>query len=252
MKYLIKTLFFISFIIFTSCDKYAEKYNYNYERIEIDNFYKKDSLFESFITPFRENIEKDLYTPYAYSVKNYNKKDGELNTAIGNMMADAVYKLSNPIFKSLTGENIDMVLLNYGGIRSSISIGNINKKTAYNIMPFENDVVVTKLSGEDIFLMIEYLIITKQAHPISNAQIILNNNYELISAKVNNKLIRNTEYYNVATSNFLLNGGDKMDFFSNSIKNTKLNYKIRDLLIDYFISIDTLNLTNDKRFYIKR
>jgi 5'-nucleotidase len=168
------------------------------------------------------------------------------------MMADAVYKLSNPIFKSLTGENIDMVLLNYGGIRSSISIGNINKKTAYNIMPFENDVVVTKLSGKDIFLMIKYLIITKQAHPISNAQIILNNNYELISAKVNNKLIRNTEYYNVATSNFLLNGGDKMDFFSNSIKNTKLNYKIRDLLIDYFISIDTLNLTNDKRFYIKR
>ena len=219
MKYLIKTLFFISFIIFTSCNKYAEKYNYNYERIEIDSFYKKDSLFESFITPFRENIEKDLYTPYAYSVKNYNKKDGELNTAIGNMMADAVYKLSNPIFKSLTGENIDMVLLNYGGIRSSISIGNINKKTAYNIMPFENDVVVTKQKSE---------------------------------TKVNNKLIRNTEYYNVATSNFLLNGGDKMDFFSNSIKNTKLNYKIRDLLIDYFISIDTLNLTNDKRFYIKR
>ena len=168
------------------------------------------------------------------------------------MMADAVYELSNPIFKSLTGENIDMVLLNYGGIRSSISIGNINKKTAYNLMPFENDIVVTKLSGKDIFLMINYLTNAKLAHPISNAQIILNNNYELISAKVNNKLIKNRDYYNVATSNFLLNGGDKMDFFSNSIKSTKLNYKIRDLLIDYFISIDTLNLTNDKRFFIKR
>ena len=100
--------------------------------------------------------------------------------------------------------------------------------------------------------MINYLTNAKLAHPISNAQIILNNNYELISAKVNNKLIKNTDYYNVATSNFLLNGGDKMDFFSNSIKSTKLNYKIRDLLIDYFISIDTLNLTNDKRFFIKR
>ena len=252
MKYLLKSLFFISLLVFSSCKKYTDKYNYKYASIEIDTIHKKDSLFESFIAPFREKIEKDLYTPYAYSIKNYNKKDGELNTAIGNMMADAVYELSNPIFKSLTGETVDMVLLNYGGIRSSISIGNINKKTAYNLMPFENDIVVTKLSGKDIFLMINYLTNAKLAHPISNAQIILNNNYELISAKVNNKLIKNTDYYNVATSNFLLNGGDKMDFFSNSIKSTKLNYKIRDLLIDYFISIDTLNLTNDKRFFIKR
>ena len=55
-------------------------------------------------------------------------------------------------------------------------------------------------------------------------------------------------YYYVATSDFLLNGGDKMDFFNKSSENTFLNYKIRDLLIDYFIKIDTLKPKIDNRF----
>jgi hypothetical protein len=39
-----------------------------------------------------------------------------------------------------------------------------------------------------------------------------------------------------------------MDFFNKSSENTFLNYKIRDLLIDYFIKIDTLKPKIDNRF----
>ena len=167
-------------------------------------------------------------------------------------MADAVYELSNPIFKSKKGENIDFVLLNYGGIRSVISKGNINKNSAYNLMPFENEVIVTKLSGKDVYKLIDYLTISRQAHPIARLQLELDKDYKLVNAKINNKKIDVNKYYYVATSDFLLNGGDKMTFFNESIENTILNYKIRDLLIDYFIQIDTLKSTIDNRFIIKK
>jgi 5'-nucleotidase len=164
------------------------------------------------------------------------------------MMADAVYKLANPVFKSKKSKNIDFVLLNYGGIRSAISTGNINKNTAYNLMPFENEVVVAKLSGKDIYDLINYLAIARRAHPISRLKIELDKNYKLVNAEINNNKIDIDKYYYVATSDFLINGGDKMTFFEKSIENTFLNYKIRDILIDYFIKIDTLKSKIDNRF----
>jgi 2',3'-cyclic-nucleotide 2'-phosphodiesterase (5'-nucleotidase family) len=120
-------------------------------------------------------------------------------------------------------------------------------------MPFENEVVVTKLIGKDIYELIDYLRIVKRAHPISGIKLGLDKNYELINAKINNNNNNNNnidinKYYYVATSDFLLNGGDKMDFFNKSLENTFLNYKIRDLLIDYFIKIDTLKPKIDNRF----
>ena len=41
----------------------------------------------------------------------------------------------------------DIVLLNNGGIRSIISKGPISEKTAFELMPFENSIVVVKLKG---------------------------------------------------------------------------------------------------------
>ena len=52
----------------------------------------------------------NLDSTLAYAVNTYSKNDGEYNTAIGNMMADAVYEESNALFKSRTGENIRFCL----------------------------------------------------------------------------------------------------------------------------------------------
>ena len=248
MKSIIKLFKFSILLLITSCGDNLQLFKAETSRIEINSEINIDSTILKFIEPYKKNIEKDLFTTFAYSPYTLDKKDGELNTAIGNMMADAVLELSSPVFKLKKNKNIDFVLLNYGGIRSIISKGNINEKTAYNLMPFENEVVVTKLIGNDIYKLIDYLRKVKRAHPISGLKLELDKNYELINAEINNKDIDIKKYYYVATSDFLLNGGDKMDFFNKSSENTFLDYKIRDLLIDYFIKMDTLKPKIDNRF----
>lgn len=248
MKSIIKLFKFSILLLITSCGDNLQLFKAETSRIEINSEINIDSTILKFIEPYKKNIEKDLFTTFAYSPYTLDKKDGELNTAIGNMMADAVLELSNPVFNLKKNKNIDFVLLNYGGIRSIISKGNINEKTAYNLMPFENEVVVTKLIGNDIYKLIDYLRKVKRAHPISGLKLELDKNYELINAEINNKDIDIKKYYYVATSDFLLNGGDKMDFFNKSSENTFLDYKIRDLLIDYFIKMDTLKPKIDNRF----
>ena len=177
-----------------------------------------------------------------------NQSDGEYNTAIGNMMADAVYEESNPVFKSRTGEDIDFVLLNHGGIRSIISKGNITTRTAYEVMPFDNSVVVVKLKGAQVKELVEYLAKGKRAHPISKLNIVLDSDGNFKSATLNSKPLDFSKTYNVATNDYLYNGGDHMDFFKTNDSLYVLDYKIRNILIDYFTKIDTLKPVIDNRF----
>ena len=189
-----------------------------------------------------------MNTPISYSPETYKKNDGELNSTLSNMFADATYEMSNPVFNKMSGKNIDIVLLNNGGIRSIISKGNISEKTAFELMPFENSIVVLELNGFSIIKMIDYLRKVKLQHPISGLQITLNNDYSLNEVKINGVSIENEKKYYVATTDYLLEGGDKMYFLSETTKTTDIEYKMRDILIDYFKKHDTLKLKSDNRF----
>lgn len=218
------------------------------KRIAITDTLATNPKIEAFIKPYRESVERDLDSVLAYAVDTYSKTDGNLNTAIGNFMADAVYDMSNPVFKKRTGKSIDMVLLNHGGIRSIISKGNITSRTAYQVMPFDNAVVVTAIKGEQINDMLNYLSRAKRAHPVSKLKVVLNDDYSLNKATINGGEIEPNKTYFVATNDYLYNGGDRMSFLKSKDTVYSLDYKIRNLLIDYFKKTDTIQPTIDDRF----
>ena len=218
------------------------------KQIAITDSIEGNKEIDAYIKPFRDRIEKDLDSVLAYSVDTYSKNDGELNTAVGNFMADAVYSESNPVFKSRTGKNIDMVLLNYGGIRSILSKGNVSKRTAFGLMPFENSIVVVALKGTQINSMVNYLSKGKKAHPISGLKIRLDKNSKTIEATINGENIEKNKTYYVATNDYLYSGGDNMTFFKTNDSLYILDYKIRNALIDKFMKLDTINPVIDDRF----
>ena len=239
-------LSFCFVIVACETESNQQKYGYN---IEINQQVLSDSSIVKYYQPFKKNLEESLMnTPISYSPEIYKKNDGELNSTLSNMFADATYEMSNPVFNKMSGENIDIVLLNNGGIRSIISKGNISEKTAFELMPFENSIVVLELNGLSIIKMIDYLRKVKLQHPISGLQITLNNDYSVNEVKINGVSIENEKKYYVATTDYLLEGGDKMYFLAETTKTTDINYKMRDILIDYFKKYDTLKLKSDNRF----
>ncbi|ULC60634.1 5'-nucleotidase C-terminal domain-containing protein [Flaviramulus sp. BrNp1-15] len=243
-------LFFLLYIfIFSGCKQQQQHLTkIEGKQISITDSLVTDPEIETYIKPYRENIQKDLDSVLAYSADTYTKNDGELNTAIGNFMADAVYDEANPIFKSRTGHDIDIVLLNHGGIRSILSKGNITKRTAFEIMPFENNIVVVALKSNQIDSLIHYLSRSKRAHPISKLKLKLDKDYKVLEAKIKEKAIESNQTYYVATNDYLYNGGDNMSFFKPNDSLYVLNYKIRNALIDNFIKKDTINPVIDDRF----
>ena len=107
-------------------------------------------------------------------------------------------------------------------------------------MPFENEAVVLKLSANNIRDLAQYFIDKKRAHPLSNMQITINKNNEIQQITINGKPLDDKRDYYVLTSDFLANGGDQMSFFTQAKERINMDYKLRNVLIDYFTKHDTL------------
>ena len=244
-------LLLVNLLLIISLSACTKKSDYKTEtnNIEVNQLIKIDSSIVKFYLPFKKILEESLMnTPISYSFETYKKNDGELNSTLSNMFADATFEMSNERFKAISGNNIDIVLLNNGGIRSIISKGDISEKTAFELMPFENRIVVLELNGKSINKMIDYLRLVKLQHPIRGLQIKLNNDYSLNDVNIDGEKININKKYYVATTDYLLDGGDKMYFLGETTKTIDINYKMRDLLIDYFKKNDTIKLATDNRF----
>jgi 2',3'-cyclic-nucleotide 2'-phosphodiesterase (5'-nucleotidase family) len=239
--------YFVILLTFISLVSCKSKNYYNYEvkgsKININETLKSD---RSLVAPFRIHINKDLDSVLAYCPETLDKSKGKWETNIGLFMANVTYNLANRIFMKRESKFIDICLLNHGGIRSLILKGNVTTRTAFNVMPFENSVVVVGLSGLKIRELAEYIASERKPHPLHGLKIYLNKSNEVSKIEINNLPIDDAKTYYVATSDYLANGGDSMTFFVDSQLKYDLDYKLRNLLIDYFKKVDTIELFSEK------
>ena len=135
MRVLYLSILSFCFVI-VACETETNQRKYGYN-IEINQKVLSDSSIVKYYQPFKKNLEESLMnTPISYSPETYKKNDGELNSTLSNMFADATYEMSNPVFNKMSRKNIDIVLLNNGGIRSIISKGNISEKRSIGLQTF--------------------------------------------------------------------------------------------------------------------
>jgi 2',3'-cyclic-nucleotide 2'-phosphodiesterase (5'-nucleotidase family) len=243
---------FLTFFLVLSCSKqsyYVSKIEG--KRITITDKETQDSQIDNFVKPYREHINKDLDSVLAYCPVTLDKSEGKWQTTIGNLMADVTMQRGNIIFKAREKKDINLCLLNNGGIRAMLPKGNVTTRTAYDIMPFENGLVVMALKGEQIFEMVDYFIATQKPHPLSGITFTIAKNNTAKNILVQGKPVdKNTIYY-VATNDYLSNGGDNMNFFKKGVQKYDLDYKLRNVLIDYFKEVDTIPVINDVRVSVE-
>jgi 2',3'-cyclic-nucleotide 2'-phosphodiesterase (5'-nucleotidase family) len=243
-------IFVTTLTLFIAVSCKIKKYN-NYliegKKIEIASKYINNEIIETYISPYRAHINTDLDSVISFTNETLDKTKGEWQSNIGNFMADACMELATPVFKKQQNKQIDIVLLNSGGIRSIIPKGNISKRNAFEVMPFENSLIVVALKGEEIMEMAKHIIKEKKPHPLNGIKIFLNKENTITKVLFDNKSIENNRIYYVATADYLANGGDNMTFFLKNEGTFDLNYKIRNVLIDYFFKYKTIQVSTIER-----
>lgn len=210
---------------------------------EIDNFLK----------PYREHIDKDLDNVLAYCPETMDKSKSikGWQTTIGNFMAKVTFDAADKVLFQREKLHVDGVLLNHGGIRSIIAKGNVTARTAFEIMPFENALVVVALKGEQVREIADYMSKEKKPHPLEGIAIVLDAAGAVKRVTIQGKTVEDSRIYYIATSDYLSNGGDNMEFFKKGVKTYDLNYKLRNIFIDYFKEVDTLPIITTQKVTVE-
>ena len=178
-KYNALTRYFVLILTVVGIWSCAEKKLYvnkvQGKQIPVTEVLSETNSIEEYIAPYRKHIDEDLNTVLAYSPENIDKK-GTWQTKIGNLQSTITLASANKVFQLRENKNVDICLLNNGGIRSIINKGNVTTRTAFELMPFENSLVVASLKGEQILEMIQYIIKEKKPHPLAGLTFTIDKN----------------------------------------------------------------------------
>jgi len=217
-------------------------------QVQIDSTLGEVDSLEAYIAPYREHVDEVLNAPLCYAPETLSKTDGKRNSSMGNLMADILLKEADKVLRLRENIRVDMAIMNHGGIRTAISKGPVSERTAYEVMPFENGLVVAALKGNTVAEMVDFLRQAEVPHPVSGLKIRLDSEGNLEFLRIQGKPLDPEKTYYVATSDYLIGGGDRMTFFQQHEALYKTDYKIRNAMVDYFKEIDTLRSRVDDRF----
>ena len=215
-------LFFISLAIY-SCTSIPPQVNYSSYKINtqpnVDNAYSK------MLSPYKDSLNKSMNEVIGFSVNGLSKKQPE--GVLGNFMTDAIKVMAEKKFN----KKVDAAFINYGGIRSYIPKGEISIGKIFELMPFDNLIVLQELKGNVLKEFLNHTC-TKGGFPVSTGLTYSIKENKLADALVDGKAIDDNATYIIANSDYIANGGDNCEMLKKVAKQN-INYLMRDALIEY-------------------
>ena len=205
--------------------------NTNVSKEPVSKTIAADSSLNAFISPYKDSLDKRMNEVLAIAEVDFIVQRPASN--LMNWVANALFinqtktvRLSQPV----------VCLLNTGGIRSSIGKGNVSLGDIYKVMPFDNTVVWVELPIS-VLPEIEAYLNKSGGEPMANLT--------LIEGKLAiTRSPENPTHFWVITSDYLMNGGDKMNFFSKRTNINETGKLLRDVLIEEARSQGTLRTAN--------
>jgi 2',3'-cyclic-nucleotide 2'-phosphodiesterase (5'-nucleotidase family) len=173
----------------------------------------KDSAMEVLLLPYRAQMAAEMEQIIGFS--GLEMKKGQPESLLGNFLCDLLLKASEQIFE----EKVDLAVLNYGGIRrGSLPAGNWTMGMLFELMPFENYLVLLSLKGSTLLEFLEFIAISG-GWPVSGSlsmEVELKTDTLLIQRlKINDQDIDPDETYTVATVDYVAQGGDRAGMLIN-------------------------------------
>jgi 2',3'-cyclic-nucleotide 2'-phosphodiesterase (5'-nucleotidase family) len=194
----------------------------------IDSSAGVDSVIESFVKPFRDSINIDMKKIVGITAAPLIK--GKPESKLTNLVADVVLKYGTD-YCNQKGLNIhpDASYVNYGGLRASLPQGEITVGHIFELMPFENEIVLVKISGEAVQKMAEK-IAARGGEGVAGLKLGIQDE-ALKTLVIKGKNIDKDAAYWLVTNDYIANGGDQMNMFLNPMEKIETKLKIRDVLI---------------------
>lgn len=215
---------FVVFAVSCSNTHQATSTSLLYKDYRIEKEAKKAPSVEKMLQPYTVSLNATMDKVIGFSNNGLSARQPE--SGLGNFMADCMRIMAEKKFN----KKIDAGFMNQFGIRSNIPKGNITVGKIFEIMPFDNLVVLQEVKGSVLHQFLD-MIAGYGGWPMSGVTMGIKEK-KAINIMINGSPLNENATYTIANSDYVAGGGDNTDMLRGIPQQNK-GYLFRDALMEY-------------------
>ena len=190
-----------------------------------------DPEIQKVIAPLAAEIKATFDLPLVKAPQGlFRGRRGEENL-LGYWVADMMRQAA----QTALGVPVRFAITNAGGLRSNLRAGQLKVADIFELMPFENELVVVELTGAEILQVVREGILRRGGEPCSGVIAKVGGSPDQGTISItwaDGNAIDPREVVKVATTDYLYGGGDSIPTLKTGRKPFTTGLTLRQLLLD--------------------
>lgn len=191
--------------------------------IEVDGSLKNGAM-DSLIAPYK--AEKEVSMNVVIGEVEETMEVGLPESKLSNLIADVLLTEGRKYIA-----DVDIAVTNIGGIRRTLFAGPLTIGDVFEILPFDNSLLVLEYKGVEILALADAVAL-KGGEAIAGMTLTIRDG-KAEDVKVGGEVVDTARVYKVVSTDYLSWGNDQLEPLANYLKSTPLNMMMRDAMFDY-------------------
>jgi 2',3'-cyclic-nucleotide 2'-phosphodiesterase (5'-nucleotidase family) len=154
-------------LAFAGCALLAQSPAPQAQVLPVNGEVAEDPAILKAIEPARAEIIKTFEQPLVDCPKGLFKGRGTDENLLGYWVADEMRKRAS----AATGTEVAFAFTNRGGLRANLRAGMLKVGDIFELMPFENELVVIELTGAEVIKVVESGVLRRGGEPVSGVKV---------------------------------------------------------------------------------
>jgi len=186
---------------------------------------QQDNPIVKMIQPYKLSLDATMNEVIGYAPVAMRSHAPE--SLLSNYAADIYRESASDYLK----KPVDIAIVNLGGLRTSIPAGNVTIRKMYELMPFENELMIIGVKGSNLIPLFHRMAAVG-GEGIAGMRFDISNK-KAENIEVGGKPFDPERIYLIATNNYLSEGNDNMPELRLQESLVKTGIKVRDMLTSY-------------------
>ena len=199
----------------------------------------QDEAYVAALEPIKESLAQEMNVQIGYAPAKLWVAQPECPML--NWASDALWECAKRAYHG----HVDMAVVNVGGMRCEWPAGAITRENVFELMPFDNRLVVLTLKGSDILELCQAFA-DYGGQGVAGLRMTAVDG-RLAHVEIGGKILNPKKTYTVATSDYLAGGADHMDALTKYVDYWNSDLLIRDLYLEEVQREDTIQAVVDGR-----